>query len=228
MVKDIHFPTSISGLELDNYLSMGWYRMGQTIFTADIMQFNVSIHTLHWLRIAINKIYLGRSQQKIVNKNKDLDVRISPFLITDEIEDLYALYKDAIDFNVSPSAASYLLDGAASNMYDTRTIEIRLGCQLIAVGYFDVGNNSIAGILNFYHPLHKTRSLGKYLMLLKIGYAMQHFKTWYYLGYIANGYPKFDYKLFPDIIATEVYDSWNNIWRPFSWPLSDGILSGLL
>ncbi len=223
MINDIHFPLSITGHELDDYLSRGWYRMGQTIFTSDIMPFSGNLHTLHWLRIAVQKVHYGRSQKKILGKNKDLAVEIKPFSITPEIEELYGLYKASINFSVSSSAEAYLLDGAIDNIYNTQVIEIRDGGKLIAVGYFDTGETSIAGILNFYHPEYKARSLGKYLMLLKIEHARKLAKEWYYLGYIANGYPKFDYKLFPDIKATEVFESATKEWLPFSLPLTSGI-----
>ena len=224
MINEIHFPLSLTGSELDNYLSMGWYRMGQTIFSSDIMVFNGYIHTLHWLRIAVPKINYGRSQKKILVKNNDLTVEIKPYLISAEIEELYALYKASVDFEAPDSVTYYLQDEAVSNIYNTQMIEIRDNNKLIAIGYFDSGETSIAGILNFYHPAYKNRSLGKFLMLLKIEYAIKFRKEWYYLGYIANGYDKFDYKLFPDRKATEVYDSVRKEWNPFSLPLSSGLL----
>ena len=70
--------------------------------------------------------------------------------------------------------------------------------------------------MNFYNPFYRARSLGKYLMLLKINYAIETGKIYYYPGYIVRGFPKFDYKLFPDQDATEFYDSTREEWVAFA------------
>ena len=77
----------------------------------------------------------------------------------------------------------WLLQEQTNNVYDTAMIEVRDQGKLIAAGIFDKGRQSIAGILNFYHPGYNKYSLGKYLMLLKIDYAIAHSKQWYYPGY---------------------------------------------
>ena len=223
MIHEIHFPSSLAASELDHYLAKGWYRMGQSIFTSRLMPFNGTIHTLHWLRIFVPNVEYGNTQKKILAKNSEFECVVLPFAITREMDDLFMLYRDSIEFNAPESISSYLQDGTESNIYNTNVIEIRDGGKLIAVGFFDSGETSIAGILNFYHPDYKSKSLGKYLMLLKIEHALQHKIPWYYLGYVARGYSKFDYKLFPDIRATEVFDYATKQWIPFSWPLSAGI-----
>ena len=144
--------------------------------------------------------------------------------MSSEIEELFTLYKTLIDFDAADTVAECLLGGAENNdnIYNTEMIEIRDGNKLIAVGFYDLGETSIAGILNFYHPQYRSNSLGKYLMLLKLDHAKKSGKKWYYTGYLAKGYPKFDYKLFPDIHATELFDRVGNRWIPFSWQLLTG------
>ena len=106
MIHEIHFPENISGPELDDYLCRGWYRMGQSIFTTHIMPFNGTLHTLHWLRIAVSKVEFGKSQKKILEKNKSFDVEIKQYEITAEIENLFTLYRDSVDFNAPESVFS--------------------------------------------------------------------------------------------------------------------------
>lgn len=110
-----------------------------------------------------------------------------------------------------------MLAGATHNVFTTEVLEVRDGNQLIAAGIFDSGARSLAGIMNFYHPAYRKYSLGKYLMLLKINHARQQCKAYYYPGYLVQGYPKFDYKLFPCLAATEVFDATMGQWLPFSW-----------
>ena len=94
-------------------------------------------------------------------------------------------------------------------------IEVRDGNILVAVGFFDKGTNAIAGILNFYHPDYKKFSLGKYLILQKIEFARANRFLYYYTGYISTHISKFDYKLFPDKRAIEVYLPVEKIWVPY-------------
>ena len=222
MIDEIEFPESMTGRELDDYLSRGWYRIWQFIFTTDFWEFNGYTYAVYWLRIALPKVNYGKSQKKILTRNKGFAVEIKPFMLSREIEDLFGLYKTSIDFETTDSLTGYFLTGAIDNnvnIFNTQMIEIRDGNKLIAAGFFDVGETSIAGLLNFYHPDYKSRSLGKYLLLLVIDYARKHGKEWFYTGYITDGYSKFDYKLFPDIQATEVLVKARNKWVPFSWPL---------
>lgn len=212
MINDMHFPDRLAGKDLDVYLSKGWFRMGPTIFTTDIIPMKGTIYIVHWLRLVLDQVQYGRHQKRILSINKEFQVEIKPFILTAEIEFLYAHYKSIIDFDAPESVSSYLLNELAHTVYESYVIEIRDKGVLIAVGIFDNGDESIAGILNFYHPDYKSKSLGKYLMLLKINHAITNRKQYYYPGYIASGYTKFDYKLWVDKAATEVYDPLNERW----------------
>lgn len=146
--------------------------------------------------------------------NRGFQVNIRPLKISPEIEELYSHYRSAIDFDAPDTVGGHLLEGGIYSIYDTQIIEIRENNLLIAAGIFDQGETSIAGIMNFYHPRYKSKSLGKYLMILKAQYAAQKGKQFYYPGYIAKDYPKFDYKTFMDPLATEVYDRVTLTWLP--------------
>jgi arginine-tRNA-protein transferase len=215
MIDDILFPEHLTGKQLDDYLGRGWFRMGQTIFTSDSVLLEGIIYPVHWLRINLQKLKYGKSQRKLFVVNKNFSVQIKPLGISTELEDLFTLYRRSVDFNPPESVAEWLFLGIERNIYDSQIIEVRDDGKLIAAGIFDMGDKSIAGILNFYHPLYKKNSLGKYLMLLKINHAIKLGKTWYYPGYIASGYSKFNYKLFADKRATELYDKENEEWIPF-------------
>jgi arginine-tRNA-protein transferase len=212
MIGDIHFPGELSRRELDEYLARGWFRMGQSIFTTDEFPFKGNWHTVHWLRLRLQEVNFTKSARKILGLNKELKVSVQPLQLTNEIEELYTNYRNSVEFDPPESVAGYLSGDRDGNIYDTQVIEVRDGQQLVAAGIFDRGENSIAGIMNFYHPGYRSKSLGKYLMLLKIQHAKQMGTTYYYPGYIARGFSKFDYKIFPDPGATEVYDSQKEEW----------------
>ena len=212
---DVHYPESLTPKQLDEYLARGWYRMQQMIFTTDVIVKENRLLPVFWLRLALQQYTATKTANKIIALNKDYTVACNPVVITEELEELYTLYKSSLNFEISVSLRDSLLGEAATSIYNTICITIRDEGKLIAAGFFDDGEISMAGILNIYHPDYAGKSLGKYLMLLKIEYARQHNKQFYYTGYISTADTKFDYKLFVSKDATEVYNRNPDEWVPW-------------
>ena len=66
-------------------------------------------------------------------------------------------------------------------------------------------------------------------MLQKMEYAKNLGMQWYYPGYIVYGYPKFDYKLFADKTAAELFIPELNGWMSYNPALLqavDNIING--
>lgn len=216
----IFYPSHLTGTELDVFLAMGWYRMGQGIFTTHGIVQQEQLFRVFWLRYNLQQLApQKKSTKKIIDSCSNFHVGIKPLNVTKEVEDLYDLYKTGIQFEAASSVRQWLYEATDSNVFHTYMIEIREGGQLIAVGIFDKGKKSIAGIMNFYNPAYKKCSLGKYLMLLKIKYAQEKKIQWYYPGYIVPGYPKFDYKLFVDKLAAEIFIPEANSWQLYDQAL---------
>ena len=209
----------IPGEMLDYYLSQGYYRMQQDLFTCRFLPREGQLNTVHWLRIVLPQVQYGPKQRRLLRLNEQFTVAAKPFRLTEEYEALYARYRQNLDFDTSATLETLLLDGATHTVFRTEIIEVRNKGQLIAAGIFDTGADSIAGIVNFYEPAYHKHSLGKYLLLLKTEHARRQQMAYYYPGYLVHGDPKFDYKLFACPAATEVFDALNSQWLPFSWEL---------
>lgn len=220
-----HNPNKLNGSQLDTFLSQGWYRMHQSIFTTKYIILNESIYNVFWLRYNLSKFNINKKLQKLIAQNSRFNITIKPIELTEELETLYTLYRSGIKFDHSESVKYWLYGGEQEkvNTFETNVIEIRDGGKLIAAGIFDNGDNSIAGIMNFYDPSYKKFSLGKYLILLKIKYAVEKGMHWYYPGYIVYGYPSFDYKLFVGEENTEIYIPEINNWYKYKKELMDTI-----
>ena len=89
------------------------------------------------------------------------------------------------------------------------------GDQLIAAGYFDLGDTAAASILHFFDPQYARYSLGKYLILLTIEYLKDQGYEYYYPGYVVEGLPKMDYKLFLGKEEAEYFDPEAVAWLKF-------------
>ena len=211
ITENFQVPMTLSGEELDEYLARGWYRMGSFLFTTDYL-FDIA-HPVTWLRIDLSKVSYGSSQKKMRKKNSGFAIVIKPMALSDEVDELFALYKTQIDFIMqSQSVQEYLHNLPDHNIFDTQQIEVRDGGKLIGVGFFDLGSVSAAGIFNIYHPKYAQYSLGKYLMMVAVQYAIDSGRQWFYPGYIVEGMKKFDYKLFLDRNATEKLDKVTDSW----------------
>ena len=226
MIKDIRYHPQVRGFLLDNYLNQGWFRIGQFIFTTDYVPTDNTDYRVFWLRYRLDQFVFGKKQQKLLRANKHLSARIGPLLITEELNDLYQRYYNQLNFPASPTLRYNLFEFGGieitnNNVYDTQIIEIRDQEKLVAAGVFDKGEQSIAGVINFYDPQYKKLSLGKYLMLLKLEYALQQNMEFYYPGYIALNYEKFDYKLFPGTDAAEIFDPITNFWYAYDRQLME-------
>ncbi len=216
---------TISGTQLDKALALGFYRMQQELFTTPfIISEDGNITEVFWLRTILNEC-TPPSQHPVYKKNKHFSVTFSKAKITAEIEDLFRIYRRNVKFDAPESVQSYLCGDLErkNEAFDSYTIEIRDGKQLIAIGYFDKGKKSITGIMNFYHPEYKKYSLGKFLMLLKMEYAISQEMDYYYTGYIAIDNSRFDYKVFPDTDIIEVYLPSKDKWIPYPKTGKEGL-----
>lgn len=219
-MKEIEY-FKFNGALLDNYLAAGYYRMGQYIFTTDSIFHNGKNCPVFWLRYPLHNFYFAKKPGKLLAANSHFKITIKDFSITQEIQDLYALYFDKTNFDAPPTMQSFLfgepfIEQYEINLFDSEAIEIRDGNKLVAIGIYDRGENSIAGIMNFFDPAYKKHSPGKYLMLLKMQHATSMQLQYYYPGYIAYGYEKFNYKLFPNPALAEIFDSKNKYWLPYN------------
>ncbi|HNP21111.1 MAG TPA: hypothetical protein PKM63_01255 [Panacibacter sp.] len=219
----IYYPEQLKGRQLDAFLERGWYRMFQSLFTTHFITEQDRLYRVFWLRYNILSIRFSRRLRLLMQNNSRFSHSIKPTEVNEEVEALYALYKTGIDFDPASSVQQWLFGDSQANVFDSYMVEVRDKDLLIAVGVFDKGEKSIAGIMNFYHPAYKKCSPGKYLMLLKMQYAIAHKLQWYYPGYIIYGYSKFDYKLFADKDAAEIYIPELNSWLNYAPSVMDAV-----
>ena len=215
-----HRPKTLTGAELDRFLAIGWYRMGQSIFTTNHIFQGDHAYWVYWLRYHLPEVSFTAKQKKLMARNSRFSMEVKPFRLTREHEALYEQYYEGIVFEAPPTISSFLFDENGSNVFATSIIELRDGKKLVAAGIFDEGEDSIAGIMNFYDPDYAQLSPGKFMMLQKAELAKSAGKKWYYPGYIVHGLPKFDYKLFLGKAQAEIYLPFNNKWIAYDEDLA--------
>ena len=157
----------------------------------------------------------------MLNKIWHLHYSFKPLRITPELEKLYGLYREKIDFLTSESLKRLLFDELdpeflPQDIFNSYLLEWRDKDRLIAAGVLDLGERTSAGIVNIYDPDYKKLSLGKCLMLKKMMISKALNLDYYYPGYIAYNYSKFDYKLFIGKELAELYNPATASWVAYS------------
>lgn len=215
MFSEVHHPESLGPKELDYYLADGWFRMGQTIFTTNFLRFKGIFYSAIWLRIDLTKYSDKKNFKKLAKLNSKFRVEINKACVTLEKENLFDKYKSHIAFEAASSIEHLLYHDGESDIYDTYEVCIYDFNRLIAIGFFDIGNVTGAGISCIYDPEYKKYSLGKYLMYLKMEYMQEKGLEYFYPGYFAPDYPLFDYKLNLVPQCLEYLDVSTDTWKDF-------------
>ncbi|MEL6834142.1 MAG: GNAT family N-acetyltransferase [Bacteroidota bacterium] len=191
-----HYPESVFGKELDEYLARGWYRMGQSIFTTHFLCFGDQLYSAIWVRLPLQDFSYRKGQRKLLRRNgAQFTIEYGPIDITAEKEELYQRYKRHFKGHIARTLAESLLDDEDYNTFQTVETRIYDDGRLIGLSFFDVGKESAASILGLYDPDYASYSLGYYTMLLEMEYCLEHGLQYYYPGYVVPGYERFEYKL---------------------------------
>ena len=205
---------------LDYALATGYFRMGNDLFTTNEvfrgMYGKSAIYDpVFWLRLILKKSKETPTTRRIRKKCAGFNFIIQPATISEEIETLYAQYLASVDFDGYPSCKDCIPQvNTPDAAFDTYMINVFDQGQLIAVAFFDMGQQSLMSILHFYHPDYKRYSLGKFLMLITRQFAMDGEMDFVYPGYFTIHGTKMDYKIFPQKEAMEVYFPKEQVWAP--------------
>ena len=195
MFSQVHFPEELAPEDLDNLLASGWFRMGQSIFTTNFLNFKGTFYSAIWLRVVLKNFTADKTQQKLLKRNSVFRTEIRPANLTATQEELFATYKQSVSFEAASTLNHLLFGRSLYSIYNTYEVNVYDGDKLIACGFFDLGSNSAAGISSFYDPAYRKHSLGRYLIYLKMSYCQQLGLDYFYPGYFVPGYALFDYKL---------------------------------
>jgi arginyl-tRNA--protein-N-Asp/Glu arginylyltransferase len=216
MFVDVHCPVKLEPQELDGYLEQGWFRMGQTIFTTNWLNFKETFYSAIWLRVMLSKYSGDSTQKKLLQKNSRFVTEIHRASITIEKELLYIRYKQSVPFEASVSLQTLLHGNQDTNIFTTYEIDIYDNGKLIAVGFFDLGQNAAMGISSIYDPDYKKYSLGKHLIYAKMMFCKECGIKYFYPGYFVPGYRAFDYKLDIATEFIEYLELQTDRWLPIS------------
>lgn len=216
MFVDVNCPEKLEPQALDDYLERGWFRMGQTIFTTNWLNFKETFYSAIWLRVLLDNYSPDGAQKKIVQRNARFHTEIRPAAITVEKELLYLRYKQSVPFEASVSLQTLLFGNSETNIFDTYEVNVYDDGKLIAIGFFDIGKEAAMGISSIYDPGYKKFSLGKHLIYSKMAFCKERGLKYFYPGYFVPGYRAFDYKLDMATEFIEYLELQTDHWQPIA------------
>lgn len=187
-------PQEVIDFEAYSQLSdLGFRRSGKHIYRPYCSHCQACIS----VRVRCREFTPSKSQKRIINKNKDLQVITVPPQFTDEYYALYEYYintrhSDGDMYPPTPDQFSaFLIDGGQKScFYEFRD---SIG-KLVALAVTDYLAQGLSAIYTFYDPDEAARSIGSYAILWQLKKVQQLELEYLYLGYWIRECQKMSYK----------------------------------
>lgn len=214
MLVEYYFPQSLSAARLDRYLSGGWFRSGPSLFRAHLLCLEGELYSVVNIRVVLDELKLSRSLRKVLNRgNRNFQVVIGRAQVDEAREALYVQHKTRFKGFIFDSLEEFLFGGVSHYLFDTHEVAVYDKGELVAISYFDRGENGIASLIGLYQDGYERYSLGLFTMLHEVQFGQTLGHRFYYPGYVLKGYDGFDYKL---RLGNIQYYNWNGRWRPLN------------
>lgn len=208
----------VSPQHMDMLWAMGWRHFGGFFFRYERLVTKHGIRTVMPLRIELSKFSLSKSQKRILKKNSDLTTLIQDAVIDQPKKEIFQRHKTRFTENIPDSLHTFLGYQPAHIPCHTQEVCLFYKDQLLAASFLDLGQAAASSIYAIYEPTEAKRSLGIYLILLSIDYAIKLGKEYYYPGYAYKEPSHYDYK--KKFIGLEYYN-WQDSWCSLSPELID-------
>ena len=197
---------------MDRLWANGWRHFGNCFFRYSRMEAaDGEIQTIQPLRIPLADFSPGKSQRRILNRNRDVAISIVPAVVDDEREALFLKHRERFTTNVPESLRNFIPSRIPDRLPCTcLNVEVRLDGSLIAVSYLDVDVESVSSVYAVFDPVEQRRGLGTLTLLEEIRWARSQGKRWLYPGYATAEPSVYDYK--KTFRPVEYFD-WQGNWR---------------
>jgi arginine-tRNA-protein transferase len=148
------------------------------------------------VRVPVTTFTPRKSQQRILNKNRDLESIVMKASYHDEHFSLYRKYISARhpDGGMDEAEPDKYLEFLTSDWSDTLFVEFRLQGKLLSVAIIDKLETGLSAVYTFFDPDYSSRSLGTYAVLWSINKTSEWSLPYLYLGFWINDCQKMSYK----------------------------------
>lgn len=145
-------------------LDTGWRRAGNMIYEPACSNCRECVP----IRIPVGVFQPSRGQRRVKQRNRDVAVRITPTLVTDERAALYERYITTRHPGMMTGSLNEFRRFLGETPVDSCEIEYRVDARLIAVGTIDRTPGGWSCVYCYYDPDEMSRSLGTFNVLTSI------------------------------------------------------------
>ena len=221
--------------QMDAVWARGWRHFGAQFFRNSLHLHEGSWLTIVPLRIRLADFKPSKSQRRVLRKNVDVECRVEPLEITDELRAMFHRHKQRFTDNVPENLSDFLGGEPPSILQEARPDSfviqsdnkmesppqvcetLMLSCflngQRVAASFLDVGLNAASSVYGIFEPEHRARSLGIFTMLKEIEYAQGRGMEFLYSGYATHEPSHYDYK--KHFTALEGFDWTTETWGAY-------------
>ncbi|PJZ50073.1 arginyltransferase [Leptospira saintgironsiae] len=207
---------------LDDLFRFGFRRSGNLFYRTNC---SVCSHCLSY-RVLLPEFFPSSNHRRLIKKNQDLIVKISPPVIDDDKKNLYVKYQKSRHEGSYGESESEILETMKFQMYEgsENSGELLLYKNDALLGWIllDLGLETVSAVYSVFDPEESKRSLGNFLILSSILWAKENGFKEFQLGLFLPGHPKMDYK--KNWKPAEILDRAKGIWKKSESFLSDYIL----
>lgn len=203
----------VTAEQMDFLWENGWRHFGEYFFRYSEVEHEKATRHVVPLRIRLDEFELSRGQKRIWKRNQDLEVVFRPAFIDDDKSRLFEIHRKRFIENVPDSLFSFLSAEPATIPCETLEVCLFMDGVLIAASFLDLGRASTSSVYSIFDPVHASRSLGVFLILVSIKWSTEQGKTFYYPGYAYREPSHYDYKKRFNALEEFSWEEWRKVER---------------
>lgn len=188
--QEYFFAFDVSQEELNYLLEKGWRKFGQFFFRPACLGCKSCIP----IRIRVNEFKPTKSQKRIIKKNQNILMKISPLTYKKEYFELYKKHSLNRFNNKHDTSENDFIDSFFSESTDSFITEYLLDNKLIGCGFLDRSTEALNSIYFCYDTDFSELSLGTFSALTEIQLTVSMGLKYYYLGYYIKENNHMSYK----------------------------------
>lgn len=193
---------------MDRLWAEGWRHFGEYFFRYS----QTRSQTVLPLRVRLAGFVLRRSQERVLKKNQDIEVKLQPAFVNAQVEALFARHKTRFSHSIPQSIYNFLSRHPAHTPCRCHSLTLHHQGRLVGISYLDEGAQATSSVYQCFDPDLSRRSLGILMILHSILLSRAWGKTYYYPGYAYLEPSEYDYK--KRLGALEYFD-WQGNWLRF-------------
>ena len=175
---------------MELFLAAGYRRNGNCLYTMRCAACSACVP----IRIDVREFRPNRSQQRVMQRNADVQVDIGSLAEDLENLDICSHFLNSRYPQHNNTAEGYYQGFFLNTIVDSSRIEFRLRKTLLGASIIDIGRNWLNAVYFYFDPIFSRRSLGTFNILTLIDFCRERGIDYLYLGYYIAEVSAMSYK----------------------------------